>query len=65
MDFLANLNSSWNALLQEELQKTYVQDIMKKIQEDQIENITIYPPENLIFNAFHHTPFEKVKVVIL
>lgn len=26
---------------------------------------TIYPPGPLIFNAFNHTPFEKVKVVII
>ena len=25
----------------------------------------VYPPENLVFNAFAHTPYDKVKVVIV
>ncbi|MCK5877436.1 MAG: uracil-DNA glycosylase [Candidatus Marithrix sp.] len=29
------------------------------------ETQTIYPPENLIFNAFNHCPFNQIKVVII
>jgi uracil-DNA glycosylase len=35
------------------------------LKEEKAAGKTIYPPGSLIFNAFNHTPFEKVRVVII
>jgi uracil-DNA glycosylase len=39
-------------------------DLMKKV-EDEREYYAIYPEKEDVFNAFHQTPLEKVKVVIV
>lgn len=59
------LNSSWEELLAEELEKTYMVELQKFLAKEQAEGQDIYPPKDLIFNAFNHTPYEKVKVVIV
>jgi uracil-DNA glycosylase len=42
-----------------------MKDLKKKLIECQNKNITVYPEKSKIFNAFHLTPFQKIKVVIL
>src|SRR5579862_1920764 len=59
------LAASWYEVLKEELAKPYVTELKNFLAQEKSENKTIYPPEDLIFNAFLHTPFEKVKVVIM
>ncbi|MGL5625985.1 MAG: uracil-DNA glycosylase [Candidatus Rhabdochlamydia sp.] len=59
------LAASWHEVLKEELAKPYIAELKKFLAQEKSENKTIYPPEELIFNAFLHTPFEKVKVVIM
>ena len=59
------LAASWHEVLKEELAKPYITDLKKFLAQEKAENKTIYPPEELIFNAFLHTPFERVKVVIM
>lgn len=59
------INSSWYNALESEFQKTYFGDIKAFILEQKKLGKTIYPPSNLIFNAFENTSFEEVKVVIL
>lgn len=65
MQTLPKLETSWNKILKEELNKTYFQDIQQKITDNINAWITIYPPSEKIFNAFEKTPFNKLKVVIL
>ena len=59
------LPSSWIQYLEEELSQSYMKDLKKKLIECQNKNITVYPEKSKIFNAFHLTPFQKIKVVIL
>ena len=55
---------SWQRLLADEFEKEYFQDLFKFIdQEYEVGNV--FPPKELIFSAFEHTPYEQVKVVIL
>ncbi len=55
---------SWKEVLSDELQKPYFNDLEIFIAEQRKLNI-IYPPNNLVFNAFNRTPFDTIKVVIL
>jgi uracil-DNA glycosylase len=58
------IHESWKEVLTDEFQKPYFFEL-KRFLVDQRSQQTIYPPGNLIFNAFDKTPFDKVKVVIL
>jgi len=61
----AEIEDSWYAVLEEEFDHPYFQEIKQFLAAQKARGRTIYPPEKLIFNAFNTTPFEKVKVVIL
>lgn len=58
------LETSWKAVLEPEFEKPYMQDLKHFLQAEK-KQYTVYPPSNLIFNAFDHTHFDQVKVVIL
>lgn len=59
------LEASWRKLLAWEFEKPYFWEI-KSFLKNEIEAWKqIYPHPKNIFNAFSHTPFEKLKVVIL
>ncbi len=57
--------NSWQEILKEELDKNYMINLHSFLQIRRKEGHTIFPPNNLIFNAFNHTPFDQVKVVII
>lgn len=59
------LHPSWAAVLDDELHKPYMEALRDFLKQEKAAGKTIYPPGPLIFNAFNHTPFEKVKVVII
>jgi uracil-DNA glycosylase len=59
------IEASWHRQMQEELSKSYIEQLKKFIAQEKAENKIIYPPESLVFNAFLHTPFDQVKVVII
>lgn len=59
------LHPSWQAVIGDELHKPYMQALRDFLRQEKAAGKTIYPPSPLIFNAFNHTPFEKVKVVII
>lgn len=59
------LHPSWQAVLGDELHKPYMEALRNFLKQEKAAGKTIYPPGPLIFNAFNHTPFEKVKVVII
>lgn len=58
------ISGSWEKALKGEFSKDYYKKMFVKIQEE-YQTRTIYPPADDIFNAFHFTPLEEVKVVIL
>ncbi|HPV33158.1 MAG TPA: uracil-DNA glycosylase [Methylotenera sp.] len=59
------LHPSWQAVIGDELEKPYMQNLRAFLQGEKSAGKTIYPPSPLIFNAFNHTPFDKVRVVII
>ncbi|MEI7662649.1 MAG: uracil-DNA glycosylase, partial [Bacteroidota bacterium] len=58
------MDESWKAALGGEFEKEYFLKLKMFLLEEK-KNHQVYPPGKLIFNAFDHTPFDKVKVVLL
>lgn len=59
------IENSWKEVLKDEFQKSYFEQIVVFLKHEKALNKVIYPPGNMIFNAFDKTPFKDVKVVIL
>ena len=59
------MEDSWKEVLKNEFTKPYFQQIVTFLKTERMAGKTIYPPGSMIFNAFNHTPFDKVKVVII
>lgn len=55
----------WKEVLKNEFTKPYFLKIVTVLKMERNAEKIIYPPGQLIFNAFNHTPFNKVKVVII
>jgi len=58
------LEESWKEILEPEFSKPYMNKLRGFLKEEQ-QKYQVFPPNKLIFNAFAHTPFHQVKVVIL
>lgn len=58
------LEPGWKEVLGVEFGLPYMQQLKQFLVAEKREH-TVYPPGNLIFNAFNHTPFGEVNVVIL
>ena len=58
------LEPSWLEILASEFEQPYFASLKAFLLEEK-RQYAVYPPGPLIFNAFAHTPFDKVKVVIL
>jgi len=58
------IEEGWRKALWEEFQAPYFSELKSFLVEEK-KRFTVYPPGKLIFNAFNHTPFDRVKVVIL
>ncbi|MDR1781183.1 MAG: uracil-DNA glycosylase [Tannerella sp.] len=58
------IEQSWKELLADEFKKDYFVQLTDFVREE-YRNTMIYPPAGLIFNAFEHCPFDRVKVVLL
>lgn len=59
------LHPSWQAVIGDEFNKPYMQALRAFLKQEKATGKTIYPPSSLIFNAFNHTPFDAVRVVII
>ncbi|HQP90551.1 MAG TPA: uracil-DNA glycosylase [Bacteroidales bacterium] len=59
-----HIESSWLEVLKDEFQQPYFLEIKKFLLEDK-KKYRVFPPGQLIFNAFNLTPFDKVKIVII
>jgi len=57
--------SGWRSLLSREFEQPYMRQITTFLAEEEQKKSKIFPPRQLIFNAFNLTPFDNVKVVIL
>ncbi len=58
------IEEGWKQVLMEEFQSPYFSSLKEFLVEEKRTH-KVFPPGNLIFNAFAHTPFNRVKVVIL
>jgi uracil-DNA glycosylase len=58
------IEESWKQILADEFKKDYFL-ILKHFLVEEKKHHKIFPPGGLIFNAFNHTPFNEVKVVII
>ena len=59
------LHPSWLAVIGDELEKPYMQTLREFLMQEKAAGKVIFPPSPLIFNAYNHTPFEQVRVVIM
>lgn len=55
------IESSWKAMLHDEINSKYFTDIKKSLHSTQI----FYPPVEKIFNFTNFSPFEEIKIVII
>ena len=58
------LNSEWQTILADEIQKPYFKDLIQSVDEE-YKNQVCFPPKELIFSAFDYCSFQKLKVVII
>lgn len=58
------IGNRWDELLKDEYKKEYFIELQTRINQE-YNSHEIYPPKELIYNAFLNTDFDNVKVVIL
>ncbi len=61
---MAGISGGWYEALKDEFKKPYYKKLFETVNQE-YRTRKIFPPANDIFNAFHLTPLDKVKVVIL
>ncbi|GAA6153696.1 uracil-DNA glycosylase [Pseudoteredinibacter isoporae] len=59
------LDPSWKALLADEFEQAYMQQLGDFLRTEKAAGKVIFPPGPQMFNALNSTPFDKVKVVVL
>ena len=59
------LHPSWQAVLGDELDQPYMHKLRDFLKAEKAAGKVIFPPGPQIFNAFNHTPFDHVRVVII
>lgn len=61
-----SLEPSWQKILKEELQKPYIIELAAFIEKEYATApVPVYPPKELIFNAFNQSSYEQTQVVIM
>jgi len=60
-----DLDVSWQTALEGLITESTMKNLESFLQSEWASGREIYPPKKLIFNAFNHTTFDKVKVVIV
>ena len=61
---MAMITNDWLDAIRGEFSKPYYRDLFDFVIEE-YSRVVVYPPADDIFNAFHFTPLDRVKVVIL
>ena len=64
-DRKVQLEPSWQAVLQQEFTKPYMQELRTFLLQEKQAGKAVYPPGPQIFNALNSTPLPDVKVVLL
>ncbi|MGZ4047783.1 MAG: uracil-DNA glycosylase [Bacteroidia bacterium] len=59
-----DIDDSWKKVLKNEFEAPYFSALKAFLVEEK-KKYVVYPPGKQIFSAFNHTPFDKVKVVII
>ncbi|WP_225671664.1 uracil-DNA glycosylase [Thalassolituus marinus] len=59
------LHPSWQAVIGQEFEQPYMTNLKTFLQAEKAAGKVIFPPGAQIFNAFNHTPFDQVRVVII
>jgi uracil-DNA glycosylase len=59
------IEETWKQVLRQEFTKDYFFEIVARLRIERASGTIIFPPGQLIFNAFNTTPFDKVKVVLI
>jgi len=59
------MEKSWAKFLDEEFKKDYMKELRSFLLLELKDKQIVYPPQDLIFNAFCQTSFEKVKVLVI
>lgn len=59
------LEPFWTRVLQDEFVLPYFQSLSEAVRDAYLGTAPVYPPHDLVFNAFTLCPFNSVKVVIL
>lgn len=59
------LEPSWFAKLKNEIEKPYMAKLASFLEEEKITQKEIFPPQDLVFNAFRMCPYEETRIVIL
>lgn len=62
---IISMDASWVDKLQGEFEQPYMQALREFLKAEKRAGATVYPPNDLVFNAFVQTPFDQVKVVIM
>lgn len=65
MNDRVRMEPGWKRVLADEFDRDYMHQLRAFLLDRKRQGKVIYPPGPLVFNAFNHTPFESVKVVIL
>lgn len=55
----------WQGVLEKELEKDYMQSLRNFLKQEKESGQLVFPQSADVFNAFKHTPLERVKVVLL
>ena len=58
------ITGAWAEVLRDEFRKPYYRELFRFVGEEYRAHV-VFPPPDDIFNAFHYTPYEKARVVIL
>lgn len=61
---MSAISNDWLEQLRPEFSKAYYKNLFESVK-DEYSKCVVYPNSDDIFNAFHLTPYNKVKVVIL
>lgn len=64
MSMNVEIEASWKEQLQQEFEKAYFQKLTEFVRNEYRQHL-VFPPGNLIFNAFNLCPFQEVKVVLI
>lgn len=59
------LEPSWRAALSEELKQPYLWHLKAFLEKERLGKVSVFPPHDMMFNAFWKTPFDRVRVVIV